>query len=400
VKDISEFGFRISDLANWRSKSEIRITKSEIAFPLLLILLIPLTASAKCPASDGTTLVVRAPLGDLQIDTTGTNAVEVQVNNTLIQVQETCGKEIHITSNSPDPKQIAGTVDWHIVTPKSLDLDLVTVAGSISVGDSDGNVILRTNGGSVTTGQIRGKAAIITQGGAIKAGNIGGNAELRSQGGSLDVGDVAGNAEFQTAGPIRAGAITGHVVAETAGGTIVIRQARGDLRASTKAGDISIGDGVRIDATTAGGNITSQRVRGPFQGHTESGDIRVESAAGSVEASTGFGNILVKLAPDNYDSDLHVDLKTGVGDVTIVLPSRMKANVEATVERPAFQTQRIISDFPMNSSTAPANAAPPNARGLVPNRFYAPSQSRIALNGGGNRIVLHTSLGKIEIKKQ
>jgi len=342
------------------------------------------------------TLVVRAPIGNLQIDTTGRDTIEAQVNNSIIQLQETCGHDsVEVTSNSPDANAVQGTVNWLIVVPKSTNLDLVTLAGSITVADSDGNVVLRTTGGSVAAGQIKGNAAIITQGGSIKSGNIGGNAELRSQGGSLEVGDVAGNAEFQTGvGPIRAGSITGRVAADTAGGTIVIKEAHGEVKATTKAGDISIGDAARINATTAGGNIVSRRVRGPFQGHTESGDIRVDSAAAWVEASTGFGNIVVRLAPENPDGDLHVNLQSGVGDVTIYLPPRMKASVEATVERPAFSAQRIISDFPMNSGV------PSAPRGLVPNKFYAPTQSQTLINGGGNRIILHTSLGKIEIKKQ
>ncbi len=331
-------------------KFEIRNSKFEMASAFLFVFLFQIPIFAKCPVSDGATLVVRAPIGNLQVDTSGRDAIEVQVNSNLIQVQETCGKEnIEITSNMLDASQIKGTIDWKIITPKAVNLDLVTLAGSINVGDSDGNVTLRTSGGAVTAGQIKGRAAIITQGGFIKSGNIGGDAELRSQGGSLEVGD----------------------------------------------GDISIGDAVRINVTTAGGNITSRRVRGPFQGHTESGDIRVDSASASVEASTGFGNIVVKLVPENMDGDLHVDLQSGVGDVTIYLPQRMKATIDATVERPAFQAPHIVSDFPMNS------AVPNRPQGLVPpNRFYAPSRSQTLLNGGGNRVLLHTSLGKIEIRKQ
>ena len=389
---ISNFGFRISNLGKFGGselfpKFEIRNSKFEILLSFLLILALQIPLFAKCPAPDGAILVVKAPIGNLHIDTTGRDAVEVQVNSNLIQVQETCGKNmIEITSNTPDVNQIHGTVDWKILAPRTTNLDLVTFAGSVDIGDTDGSVILRTTGGSVTTGQVKGHAAIVTQGGFIKSGNIGGNAELRSQGGSLEVGDVAGNAEFQTAGPIRAGAVNGRVTADTAGGAIVIREARGDVTASTKAGDISIGDAARVTAKTAGGNITSRRVRGPFQGHTESGDIRLDNAGAWVEASTGLGNIFVKLAPDNLEGDLHVDLQSGIGDVTVYLPQRMKATVEATVERPAFSAQRIISDFPMNA--------------IAPTRRIRGTSSQTVINGGGNRINLHTSLGKIEIKRQ
>jgi hypothetical protein len=341
--------------------------------------------------------MVRAPIGNLIVDTSGVDFVDVQVNNRQIELKETCGRDqIEITSNAP--AAIGNAVEWKILVPRAVHLDLVTLGGSINVGDSDGNVTLRTTGGSVVVGQIRGRAAIITQGGSIKSGNIGGDAELRSPGvGSLEVGNVAGNAEFQTGGgAIVAGIINGTVSAETAGGSITIKESGSNVVANTQAGDISIGDAGRINAKTAGGNITSRRVRGPFQGHTESGDIRVDSAAAWVEASTGFGNISVKLMPDSLQGDLHVNLQSGVGDVMVYLPQRMKATVDATVERPAFEAQRIFSDFPMNS------VAPGRFQGLAPNpsRFYAPLRSQTLLNGGGNQVKLHTSLGRIEIRKQ
>src|SRR5215468_4361021 len=220
----------------------------------LLFIVLQNSLWAKCPASDGATLVVRAAVADLFVDTTGREAaIDVQVNDNTVQIQETCGKDvIELTANSPD--QIRGPIVWRITAPKTVHLDLVTMAGNIIVGDVDGNVILRTAGGSVTSGHVRGKATLVSQGGFIKSGNIGGDAELRSQGGTLEVGDIGGNAEFYTtAGIIRAGNITGSVTAE-GGRTISIVKA-GEVKATTNAGDISIGDATRINAKSGGGHI-------------------------------------------------------------------------------------------------------------------------------------------------
>src|SRR5439155_2744550 len=195
------------------------------------------------------------------------------------------------------------------------------------------------------------------QGGSIKSGNIGRDAELRSQGGTLEVGDVGGNAEFHTtAGQIRVGNVTGSVMAE--GGRTITIVRGGEVKATTNAGDISIGDATRINAKSGGGNITSRRVRGPFQGHTEAGDIRLDSAAAWVEASTGNGNIVVHLLPDNFDSDLHMDLQAGVGDVTVYLPQRLRASIDSSVQRPPFQSPPIVSEFPV---------VPVRPQGLIPN---------------------------------
>jgi hypothetical protein len=371
-----------------RNKSLAPIRVFRVLGTILVSSALVFPVYAKCPISDGATLLVRAAVGDLQVDTTGREPViDVQVENNSIQ--ETCGKDV-VELTSTAPEQFRGPIAWKIVTPKNVHLDLVTMAGNIVVGDVDGNVILRTAGGSVRAGNIRGRAAIITQGGLIKAGNIGGDAELRSQGGTLEVGDIGGDALFRTsAGVVRAGNISGSVDAE-GGRTITIGKA-GEVKATTNAGDISIGDAARINAKSGGGNITSRRVRGPFQGHTEFGDIRLDSAGAWVEASTGSGNIVVHMAPEDFDGDLHMDLQAGVGDVTVYVPPRLRASIDATVQRPAFQSQQIISDYP------PVPKRP--AQGLVAPRFYTPTHSESLLNGGGNKIVLHTSLGKITIRK-
>jgi len=308
------------------------------------VLALQLPLSAKCPIADGSILVVRAPIGNLRVDTSARDFAEVEVTAKDVIVKETCGKDrVEYTASAPD--QIRGAIDWRISVPRSANLDLVTLGGSIQMGDTDGAATLRTTGGSVTVGRIGGKTAIITQGGFIKAGDVGDSAEFRSSSaGSLTVGNVSGNAELHTAGgPITVGLVTGQITAETAGGDIFIKGARGDVVVTTMAGDIYIGEASRINAKTSGGKITNAKVRGPFQGRTDSGDIRLESAGAWVEASTGYGMIYCKLNPERVDGDLHVDLQTGVGDITIYIPERLKANVDALVERPTVSGRRITS---------------------------------------------------------
>jgi DUF4097 and DUF4098 domain-containing protein YvlB len=347
-------------------------------------------AFAKCPIPDGGTLVIRAGAGDIHVDTSSRDSsVDVQVDNNAVQVQEICLKDVaQYIGNVPD--QPGAVVAWRIVAPKTVNLDLVTQAGNITVGDVDANVVLRTAGGFVTAGNIKGRASLTTQGGFIKSGNIGGDAELRSQGGTLEVGDIGGDADlFTNAGFIRASNITGQVDAQ--GGRSISIVKAGSVKANA-TGDISIGDASRINAKSGGGNITSRRVRGPFQGRTEAGDIRLDSAGAWVEASTGTGNIFVRLVPENFDGDLHMNLQAGTGDVTVYLPSRLRASIDASVQRAAFQAQQIISEFP------PVPPRPP-AQGLGTNRFYAATHSQFVSNSGGNKIVLNTGLGKITIRK-
>jgi hypothetical protein len=338
---------------------------------------------AKCPVNETTTLVIKAETGDLHVETNGrTPFVEIQAEEA--KVHESCGKQTIEYTGS-------GARSWKITTPKDIDLDLTAVGGNITVMDVDGNVTLHTGGGSVMAGNVRGNATVVTQGGSIKVGNVGGSARLTTPG-SIEVGDIGGNAELHTtAGRITTGSIMGMRADAEAGRTIVIGKAM-EIQANTTHGDISIGEAARISAKSGGGQITSKRVHGGFQGHTEQGDIRLDNASSWVEASTGQGNILVHMMPENMDSDLHMDLRADVGDVTVYLPQRLSMDVNASVQRPAFQSPPIVSEFPATPRRP--------AQTLIPeNKYYAPTHYESFLNGGTNKIVLHTSLGKITIKK-
>jgi hypothetical protein len=361
-----------------------------------------LSAFARCPLSDGGTLVVRAPVGNLRIDTTGRDNVDVIISSPGVGVKETCSRDRaeYIADASP----IRGTIDWNITVPRGVNLDLVTLGGSITMGDSDGTATLRTMSGSVTIGRMKGKTTIVTQGGFIKAGDIGDSAEFRiTSAGALEVGNVAGNADLHTAGgAITTGIINGKVTADAAGGAVYIKGAHGEavLRADQ---DIYIGEAAKIVANSAGGNITNTKVHGPFKGRTESGDIRLDSAGGWVEASTGQGTIICRIVPDDPNGDLHIDLQTGVGDITIYIPEKYKGSVETIIERPTVSSRRIITDFPITGTgIAPVATANTPGRITLPppiNSFSTQDRRQFLINGGGNPVKLHSSLGKIEILK-
>lgn len=343
-----------------------------------------LPAYAKCPVNETTVLVVKAETGDLHVDTTGSEPfTEYQAEEAKVNVS--CGKQVIEYTGT-------GARNWKIVTPRDIDLDLTTVGGNITVTDVDGNVVLHTSGGSVTVGNVRGNATIVTKGGSIKTGNIGGNAQLRTPGTIEVLGDIGGNAElYTTTGRITTGNIFGMKAIVEAGRTIIINKAM-EVQANTTQGDISIGEAARISAKSGGGHITTHRVHGGFHGHTELGDIRLDSAGSWVEASTIRGNILVRMAPENLDGDNHMDLQTGNGDLTLYVPARMKANIEATVQKPAFQSAAITNEFPTPPRRPPQTLIPEN-------KYYAPSHTESTINGGGNKIVLQVSVGKIMIRK-
>jgi hypothetical protein len=365
----------------------------------LAILVIQSAVLAECPVQPGGAVFVRVPVGNLVVDTSATD-VGAQVSNSAIEVREACFED-HVEISGIAPERVYGPIDWEIRVPDTVNLDLVTFAGSIRIANTNGNVTARTTGGSVIVGNIGGNAAMVTQGGSILGGNIGGDAELRSQGGKIQIGNVVGDAELETlGGPITTGTVSGKVRAETAGGSINIQESRGELTAITLAGDIVIGSAGRTTVQTAGGNIVGLVIRGPFQGSTDIGDIRVERAESSIEARAGIGDIEVQLIPLSLDGDLHISLDTNSGNIRLVIPENMPADVDARVDRGVRFRQSIRSDFPLERVNSRPNlpAFFPRLRRQLPRAFTSTSiRSELILNGGGNRIQVHTSQGFIEI---
>jgi hypothetical protein len=359
---------------------------------VLLSLALPLPVFASCPIAPNGTLILRAPSGNLSIDTTGSGAVDFDVNDKQVKVQETCGQDKVTVEGSIS--QTAVIPEWRIRVPKSVNLDVVALAGSVRLtGDSDGSVLIRTGGGIVTTGNIKGETTIITQAGSIKTGNIGNSAELRSVG-SLDVGNVAGNAILKTThGAIHALMVNGDVHAETNGGEINLVDDRGTVVISnTYGGDISIIHANRVEVKTDGGSIHIRDVSGTFTGNTMQGDIVLDKAEAWVEGSTGQGNIVVHMIPTNPNvGDHHVTLRAGVGNILLYVPKEFKAEIIARVENPQIGGQSIVSNFgpaaarALNQIGRTRGALAPDVRNFSPN------------GGGGSKVQLQASLGTIKI---
>jgi hypothetical protein len=340
------------------------------ALAVLAALLLPPSLFAKCPISPTGTLVLRAPAGNLILETTTSDSVEVEVSNRQVSVQETCKRDV-VEISASAPASI-GIPDWKIRVPKGVTLDLTTQAGNIQIMDTDGEALLRTPGGKVIAGNIKGNALII--GTEVRTANIGGNVEIRGKGGRLTVGDVGGNAEFESpGGDIIAGIVRGHVKATLGSGSVSIRESNGDVVITTMAGDIK-----------------SEYVRGSFDGRTESGNIHIERVGSWVRAITGVGDIFLRLMPTNYAGDLHVTAEAAFGDITLFVPKAMKATIDAVIERPPLNGKgRIFSDFVLK---VPANAF----KSLIPG---GPDRQGATLNGGGNNIKVRTSVGTITIRE-
>src|SRR6185369_9264355 len=85
-------------------------------------ILLPLPLFARCPISPTGTLVVRAPAGNVQVELSGSDAVDVEVSDKQIRVQESCGADVVLEGNDVRSN---GIPQWKIRAPKSVKLDIV-----------------------------------------------------------------------------------------------------------------------------------------------------------------------------------------------------------------------------------------------------------------------------------
>src|SRR6185436_12210792 len=81
-------------------------------------ILLPLPLFARCPISPNGMLVVRAPAGNVQVELSGSDAIEVDVSDKQIHVQESCGAD-NVVLEGNDIRT-NGIPQWRIRAPKGV----------------------------------------------------------------------------------------------------------------------------------------------------------------------------------------------------------------------------------------------------------------------------------------
>lgn len=282
----------------------------------------------------------------------------------------------------PDPQH--SSADLQLQVPRSLR-----------------EAIVSTRAGAVQMAGLAGSAHADTAGGAVDVGDIGGTVHVRTGGGPVRLGRIGGNIEcFSGGGGIQADSLGADTTLNTGGGEIVVRQAKGLVDARSGGGSIRVEHalkGVRI--ASGGGLIDVVESTGPVVAETGAGsikvrsgsDIRCDSGAGTIHlqavsgelrATTGSGSIIANLA--SAKALRASKLSTGMGDITVFIPSNLAMTIDATANAPGGH--HIVSDFPEIHVSTQQGAGQSSARG--------------ALNGGGPVLRLEASGGTIYLRRE
>jgi hypothetical protein len=208
------------------------------------------------------------------------------------------------------------------------------------------------------------------------------NLFVKTVAGHITIADVDGPVTAQTAGGhISAGHIGGAANIQTAGGHITVTDSTGPATLRTAGGHIKIGDvGGDLIANTAGGHIEAGHVKGPVKAKTAGGHISIAQADGAVEAKTVGGNVTARIGAQPKEASY---LESSAGSVNVELASNVKVDVNAESNGGS-----VTSDFELERP-ADDNAS----------HFRRSGSAHGKINGGGPRLELRTSFGRIRISK-
>jgi hypothetical protein len=300
------------------------------------------------------------------------------------------------------------------------EVDIRTGGGDVHVSNSRLNGSVRTGGGIVriegNTGDLTGKSGsgpvITTKGGTtIRHENgftvvdadtaSGSGVMIGTDGKNITIGNGSGSGSSNSSS--KGSGVRATITSKSGGVTTTTSYAddragnpssfgANGIRMNSAGGAISLRaapDGARV--TTGGGAIRIGPSGGEVYAQTGGGNIDIGPATGSVEAHTGAGEITIELKGAGGHS---VDVTSGLGSVTLVLPRDLNATLElqtAYTENLGHKT-RINSDFSLQTT----ETADWDSREGTPRRYV---RARQAVGRGGPVIRVRTVNGDIVIKR-
>lgn len=200
-------------------------------------------------------MIVQAAPGDLHIEGTEGNSIEIAVTRTVKAVSasdapaalealhldvsraEGAIRIVSTNANPPGPSNAAARISLDIKCPRQLGIETQAADGKTEVIGFAGPVILRQAAGAVSAERIKSGLSVINQNGGVIVSDCGG-AEA-----AVNRGDAVLK---RVAGPIRAEAIDGHIVVESPQGPLILRNNGGDIRILALEGVLGAWD-VRVE---------------------------------------------------------------------------------------------------------------------------------------------------------
>ncbi len=184
---------------------------------------------------------------------------------------------------------------------------------------------------------------------------------------------------------------------KSATGSIFTSNIKGSVEAETSTGGVEVenvtGD---VYAKSATGSVELYNITGDVEARSSTGHVEIgKSSCKNIEASSSTGSVDVET--DVVDERGEIDLRSSTGSITLAIPGTAKADITAKV-RP----RSLSSDFDIfDEDEKRRSKRKRNNRYVYSYSFdFSPRTYRGELNGGGCRINLSVSMGRIDIREK
>lgn len=227
-------------------------------------------------------------------------------------------------------------ISYKIYTPKSLNTNLNTSGGGISMKNLKGDLNFHTSGGGLSLADLSGNIKGRTSGGGISLTNLNDQVELTTSGGGISAKNSSGN-----------------ILLRTSGGGLDLENLKG-----------------KINATTSGGGIDADHISGELITSTSGGAIDLNDVGGNIKASTSGGGIHATISTiDNY-----LTLNASSGNITVDMPLSKGMDLDIVGQR--------VSHATLNNFSGEVDKDRINGK----------------LNGGGAKVKIYASSGNVNLK--
>lgn len=159
----------------------------------------------------GSHVEVSSIRGPVEITNSDGATAEVQIIRTArtqadleyhkVEVEQTGNGLVVRGLQEPEQRQRENIQVNHYVVlklPRSIDLKVSSVSGSLKVGDVDGDTNVNSISGSARIGHVGGKLHVNSISGNLEVGNVNADARVNSISGNLGLGQVNGSIEVQS----------------------------------------------------------------------------------------------------------------------------------------------------------------------------------------------------------
>jgi hypothetical protein len=198
----------------------------------------------------------------------------------------------------------SGYVDYHILVPEKIELNIFCISGGVIISDISGGVEINVTSGDLWIKRVKGHLDLETTSGDAEISTIEGGIVASGTSSDLEIFDVKGNVNLSST--------SGDISAEDMVGPIQINNTSGDVSLKEVEGNIEV--------ATASGDVIIDQKEGDLRLESSSGDVEVKTKIFPqykyyVETSSGYIRLLLP-----QDSNAEVELETSSGSLDCKLP--------------------------------------------------------------------------------